>query len=130
MKSKQSGAMLLEVLVSILIFSFGILGLVGLQVVATQNSAGAEYRTLASTLASDLVSQMWLKKTSDPSSANLSADITNWNTKVLASGLPNVTANVLRGADAVTTITITWKPPSKSSTEAANRYVTRVAVTN
>lgn len=126
--TQQSGLMLIEVLVSILIFSIGILGMVGLQVTATQNSANAEYRTMASGLANDLVSQMWLRKTSNPANANLANDITAWKNRVTASKLPNAGATVVRAGDGVTTITVTYRPPSKKSTENTNQYVTQLII--
>jgi type IV pilus assembly protein PilV len=125
-KGTQTGMMLVEVMVSILIFSVGILGLVGLQTVATQNAASAEYRTIAATLANDMVAQMWIKKTANPTSSNISGDITTWKTKVTNSTLPNANASVTR-TNGVTTVTVTWKPPSKKSTDT-NQYVTQVSI--
>jgi len=56
---QQHGFMLLEVLVAILIFAVGILGLVGLQANAVQQSGMAKYRADASLLANELIGQMW-----------------------------------------------------------------------
>jgi len=125
---QQSGLMLIEVLVSILIFSIGILGMVGLQVAATQNSANAEYRTIASSLANDIVSQMWLRKTANPANAGLANDITSWKNRVTASSLPNANATVVRAVDGITTITVTYKPPSKKTTDNTNQYVTQIII--
>jgi type IV pilus assembly protein PilV len=125
----QAGLMLIEVLISILIFSIGILGMVGLQTIATQNAANSEFRTIASTLANDIVSQMWIKKTANPSDANLSGDITIWKAKVSASTLPNASGTVTL-TNSITTVTVTWKPPSKKSTENTNQYVTQVSIPN
>lgn len=126
-KKLQSGMMLVEVMVSILIFSIGILGLVGLQTVATQNATSAEDRTIAATLANDMVAQMWIKKTANPSSSNISGDITTWQTKVTGSSLPNAAGTVTR-TNGITSVTITWKAPSKKSTDNTNQYVTQVAI--
>jgi len=60
---RQRGSTLLEVLVSVLIFSFGILGLVAMQVRATQYSVDAEDRNRAALLADDLAAQMRLART-------------------------------------------------------------------
>lgn len=122
--NKQGGAMLIEVLLSILIFSFGILGLVGLQVVATQNSVSAENRTAAALLANDLIAQMWLRK-----KTNLDADeITVWQSRIKASGLGNASGAVATDADGVATITVQWKPPYEKSAASDHRYVTKVAI--
>jgi len=134
MKKNQSGVLLIEVLFSILIFSFGILGLVGLQAVASQNSVSAEDRNTASTLANDLISQMYIRKTSrlalDADSlmganpTGLSADIGVWQTRVTNSGLTNATGAVTVN-NGITTITITWRAPSKTTN---NRYVTQIVI--
>jgi type IV pilus assembly protein PilV len=55
----QTGAYLLEALVGILIFSFGILGIVGLQAQAIRFTNDAEYRAEAVYLANSLISEMW-----------------------------------------------------------------------
>lgn len=121
----QAGLLLIEVLLSILIFSFGILGLVALQAVSTQNSANAEYRSIAANLVSDIVSQTWIRKTTNIADANLSADIAAWEKKVAASGLPNGLGSVVE-AGTVLTVTVQWKPPSKKSTDNVNQYQTQI----
>ncbi|HSH71739.1 MAG TPA: prepilin-type N-terminal cleavage/methylation domain-containing protein [Methylophilaceae bacterium] len=130
-KNKQQGVLLIEVLFSILIFSFGILGLVGLQAVASQNSTNAEDRTIASTLANDIVSQMWLRKTQDTSgtasAAAFGADIVAWQTRVAGSGLSNATGTVTTAAG-ITTVTVTWRAPSKKAADSNNRYETQLAL--
>src|SRR3984893_9250144 len=55
----QSGAFLLEALIGILIFSLGVLGIVGLQARAIRFTNDAEFRAEAMYLASSLISQMW-----------------------------------------------------------------------
>ncbi len=60
----QQGAFLLEALIGILIFSLGILGIVGLQAQAMRFTNDAEYRAEAVYLANSLISQMWADKQS------------------------------------------------------------------
>jgi type IV pilus assembly protein PilV len=55
----QQGGFLLEALVAILIFSFGVLGLVGLQASAVEFTNDAQYRSEAAYLANTLIAQMW-----------------------------------------------------------------------
>lgn len=55
----QAGSFLLEALIGILIFSFGILGIVGLQAQSLRHTGESEYRAEAVYLANSLVSQMW-----------------------------------------------------------------------
>lgn len=126
-KKNNSGMVLLEALISILIFAFGVLGLVGMQAVATQNSVSAQDRAVASILANDMVAQMWLKKSSTITEAAISPDIATWKLKVENSILSNATGSVT-DVNGVATITVTWKAPSKSSAENVNRYETIVDV--
>jgi len=65
---------LLEVLVAILIFSFGILGLVGLQANMINEQSAAKYRSDAGYLAGELTGLIW-------------ADVTNIGSYAVASGL-------------------------------------------
>ncbi|MFO1318169.1 MAG: type IV pilus modification protein PilV [Burkholderiales bacterium] len=55
----QSGVMLLEALIAILIFSLGILALIGLQAQSIRNSSEAKYRADASFLANQVIGFMW-----------------------------------------------------------------------
>ena len=66
----QSGVMLIEALIAMLIFSVGVLGLIGLQSTATKASGEARYRSEAALLANELIGRMWA---SDRNAANLQA---------------------------------------------------------
>jgi type IV pilus assembly protein PilV len=55
----QDGVVLLEALIAILIFSIGILAIVGLQGAAVKTAADARYRSDAAFLAGELASQIW-----------------------------------------------------------------------
>ena len=55
----QSGAYLLEALIGILIFSLGILGIVGLQAMSLRNTSDASLRAEAVFAANQLIGQMW-----------------------------------------------------------------------
>lgn len=59
----QAGGFLLEALIGVLIFSFGILGIVGLQAASLRHTGESEYRAEAMYYANSLISQMW---TDDP----------------------------------------------------------------
>ena len=56
----QQGMFLIEALLGILIFSMGILALVGLQAAAISAQSDARYRTEAATLADRLMSHIWV----------------------------------------------------------------------
>ena len=56
---RQSGSYLLEALIAILIFSFGILGLIGLLGSSIRITNDARYRTEAANLAGAMIADMW-----------------------------------------------------------------------
>jgi len=126
--TNQSGMLLIEVLISLLIFSFAILGLVGLQVTATKNSYSAEDRVRAALMANEIVSTMWLQKTLSLPTATVTAWTTRLQTPSV-SGLPNATGTISApDANGVVTITITWQEPTRASTAPASQYLTQVAM--
>jgi len=57
---QQAGVVLIEALLGILIFSIGILALIGMQSVAVKNTSDARYRTEAAFLANGIISQIRL----------------------------------------------------------------------
>ena len=67
---RQRGVMLIEALIAILIFSIGILGIIGLQASAVQQSTDAKNRAEAAYLADQLMGAMW---TDNRTVANLQA---------------------------------------------------------
>lgn len=145
--NKQGGMMLLEGLIAILVFSLGILALVGMQAVAVNQVSDAKYRSDASLLAEKLLGTMWMKLdrrlTPEEAAAELkekfdtvtgtSADLTSWKAAV-AAALPGVTATVnqptvdvtsLGGtADGTVIVTIFWLAPGDESLASKHKYVT------
>jgi type IV pilus assembly protein PilV len=71
LKDKQRGSFVLEALISILLFSIGILAIVGLQAASIANAASAKDRTVASLLANQIIGQMWV---ADKTNATLAAN--------------------------------------------------------
>lgn len=59
---RQAGNSLLEALVAILIFSLGLIGLLGLQSASIKNSIDAKYRSDASYLSNQIIGQMWVDR--------------------------------------------------------------------
>ena len=58
-KSKQKGMVLLEALIAVVIFSMGILALVGLQAAMVQNTTSSKVRADASYIAQQRIGLMW-----------------------------------------------------------------------
>lgn len=132
-RKPQSGMTLIEVLVSILIFSFGILGMVGLLARATQFSVDAEDRNRASLLANEIASAMW---TAGSVNSVPEADLKAWAARVgnpQAGGLINGTSEISfegTGSGTVATIEVRWRHPGRKAGDqgSTNRYVTQVVV--
>jgi len=118
--------MLLEALVGILIFSIGILGLMGLQAVSIKNTTEARYRSEAGFLANQIVGRMWTDRNQLASYALVAgtvcdpADTTpspllEWVCQVERS-LPGVTAAANRPtidvATDTVTVTVRWQMPN------------------
>ena len=125
---RQRGVALLEVMVSILLFSIGLLGLLGLQARAISMSVDAEDRNRAALFANEIASSMWL---SNSSVVDVDAGSPSWKDRVkdatasgLSKGLVTVTAVTPRSAD----IQITWKAPQRDDSEQDSRLVTRVTL--
>ncbi|MDA8383917.1 MAG: type IV pilus modification protein PilV [Betaproteobacteria bacterium] len=57
--SRHSGFTLIEVMVALVIFSFGLLGLVGLQGAMIKNATDAKYRSDAADLTDQIVGTIW-----------------------------------------------------------------------
>jgi type IV pilus assembly protein PilV len=62
-RHSQSGIMLLEVLIGMLLFLIGIVGVVGLQAASAKYTTDAKYRTEATYLANSIIGRMWADTT-------------------------------------------------------------------
>ena len=112
-RSHQGGFMLLEALIAILIFSIGILALVGMQSAAARYSTDAQFRTVAGYLVNQCLGQIWsadrttLSKVC-PDTVDLPA-LPKGNTRTAT-----VTGSNAAGYTA--TVTVTWQLPGDSAT--------------
>ncbi len=64
---QQRGMMLIEALMAILIFSLGILGMVGVNALAVASQSDAQYRTDANKFATQIINQIWVSVPRVPS---------------------------------------------------------------
>jgi type IV pilus assembly protein PilV len=95
MKS-QKGVLLLEAMIAILLFSVGVLAVVGLQANAIKNVAQSKYRSDASNMADQILGQMWANRNNIATyayagSGSVPNPISAWVTQVQGA-LPNATA--------------------------------------
>ncbi|HEY5799725.1 MAG TPA: hypothetical protein VIT92_05865 [Burkholderiaceae bacterium] len=97
----QSGMMLIEGMLSILIFSFGLLAIVGLQAANVRNTTEAKYRIDASFLANQTIGTLWGDRANLASHEVTSETVTT---------LPNGTRSIDVNGNTVT-VTVTWRYP-------------------
>lgn len=114
--SAQQGAVLLEAMIAILIFSMGVLAVVGLQAAMIKNTADSKYRADASYIAQQRIGQMW----SDPD--NL-ASYVEANTDISAL-LPGGTRTTTQSGVQFT-VTVTWQQPG----EVQHNFTTTAVIT-
>lgn len=110
----QRGSVLLESLIAILIFSFGILGLVGLQAASIKNTTQAKERIDASLVANQRIAEMWVDRANLAGYAETDTDVAN------TAKLPSGKRTTVIAGDQVT-ITVNWQMPGDST---VNQFVT------
>jgi type IV pilus assembly protein PilV len=114
----QRGVMLIEALVAILIFSVGVLAIVGLQAAMIKNTAESKYRSEASYIAQKRIGEMW----ADP--ANL-ASYLETDTDISAL-LPGGKRSVTQPVAGQFTVTVTWLQPGPNETTHNFTTTTRI----
>ena len=122
---RRRGVSMIEVLVVLVLFSFGLLGLVGLQARATQITVNVDDSNVAALLANELAATMWNNQSNDLDAAIVEA----WQARVadpVNGGLPNGEGVVELDGN-VARITISWSPPGMAD-GASYRYVTEVLI--
>lgn len=137
-RPRESGMSLIEVLISILLFSFGVLALVGLQASTISYSRDAKYRADAAFLSEQIIGVMWADTRGNLASyshnpdgtrcsfsggASSNAKVTSWVGAATTPGtvlgtLPGTASSNLQiivGAGNKVTVTVCWKSPQDAS---------------
>ena len=133
-RAAQGGIIIIEVLLAVLIFSFGILGVLMLQANAIKMNADAKLRSDASYLAGQIISQMWIDRANladyvhnavgidcnFTGSAGSSAHVTSWvgtaaKVGTVLGSLPNARSQIIveTGTNMVT-VTVCWRSPQET----------------
>jgi len=121
---RQHGSYLLEALIAILIFSFGILGLIGLLGSSIRVTNDARYRSEASNLAGAMIADMWTMTAAkmDTEFGSGGAKLTAWQAKA-ASLLPSsatypptvdLTQAGLSPESRTVVVTVFWQMPGET----------------
>lgn len=116
-QSAQQGVILIEVMVAILIFSIGVLALVGLQASMIKNTAEAKYRSEASYIAQSRIGRIWADAANAATYVEANTNISNL--------LPSGTRTVTQPTTGQFTVTVTWQAPG----ETAHNFTTTARVT-
>lgn len=124
MRGAQEGVMLLEALVAILIFSIGVVAVMGMQAVSIEQVTQAKYRMDASYLANQIIGKMWTDQPNLATYASAgSTGRTAWDATV-ASTLPSGTGTIVVN-NTLVTVTVNWRMPNESVTR---KYLTQVNI--
>ena len=137
MKRSLAGYVLLEALVGLLIFSLGLLGMIGFQATATRISTDSRFRTEAAMLADELIAKMAMSDVSkvETEFATSGTKYKDWlNNRVIGgSHLPNPVVTVIFSTantklTLLASVTIEWDLPDVSDSakkrEVHGRYAT------
>jgi type IV pilus assembly protein PilV len=124
MKNRQSGVSLIEVMVAMTIFSFGILGMLGMHARAISTLSDLRYRTDAALLTDSLINDIWVNRANIASYAYAGSGtapvIQPWLSQVAAT-LPNGLGTVTVNGSAVQ-VTVTWQPPAAAAAGVTHRH--------
>ena len=114
----QGGSTLIEVLISVLLFSLGVIGLLRALGLAMRSSGDIEFRSVAATMADERIGRMWVDRT------NLAAYV-EANTAVpqLPSGTRTTTV-----AGNVVTVQMGWRAPGAAA--ASNHSISATIAGN
>lgn len=146
--TQQSGVILIEVLVAILIFALGILGIIGLYAVTAKTSVDAAIRADAAQLADDVIALMQVSdfKTLSVDFVSPGTKTTDFKTGRVDPLLPSaeftvVIANVdtvaavssvaaSGGSGKLVTVTAKWLTPGRDGTSVKSQHISRTAIAN
>lgn len=109
LKSSQEGIVLLEAMIAILIFSFAILGIVGLQAAMIKNISESKFRAEAAHIAQQTIGQMWADPANLAASGVAATIFSNSN----VANLPSGTLTVAPTAPNQYRVTVTWQQPGE-----------------
>lgn len=133
MLKRQQGTVLLEALVSVAIFAFGFLALMGMQAASVKQTSQAKYRNDASLLANQIIAQVMVDQANvalyDDATAGSPARET-WIAQVEGE-LPNGTGSIVYvdtpANPRLLTVTVGWRGPDEAA-GSDHRYVASVNV--
>lgn len=144
-QSRQRGMTLIEVLVTVIIISVGLLGVAALQLTSLRNNYDAYVRSQAAVLAGDILDRMRANRDDAMSSPNpyaaaavvtsrhtatttvVDRDVTDWDT-TLRTQLPNGEGSVTQNADGTVTVVVQWSERDNLPATPFTTFTTNSAI--
>jgi type IV pilus assembly protein PilV len=115
---REQGVMMIEVLIGILIFSIGILAMLGMQTLAMRASIDSKYRAEAGFLANEIVGVMWGDPANLTSYDTASCGATNrcaiWLARV-QNTLPGGIAPTITVTNRQVQVVVQWQGPGQGT---------------
>lgn len=108
-RSSQQGVVLVEAMLAIVIFSIGVLAVVGLQAAMIKNADESKYRAEASYIAQKRIGEMWADPANIASYVETDTSITNL--------LPGGKRSVVQTVAGQYQVTVKWTRPGAGATE-------------
>jgi type IV pilus assembly protein PilV len=128
--SAQQGIVLVEAMVAVLLFSVGVLAVVGLQASMVNNTTDAKFRADAAYIAQQNIGTMWGDQ------ANISSRL--GTTSIASNVLPAGKLNIAQSGSQIT-VTVGWTAPDESAASGtstapcflpvAHCYITTASIT-
>jgi type IV pilus assembly protein PilV len=115
----QQGVVLIEAMIAILIFSVGVLGIVGMQAAMVKNTSDSKYRADAAYIAQQNIGLIWTNPAIQADPSTIPSDISGL--------LPSGTLSVTRAGDQFT-ITVRWQQPGEAEQHNFTTIATIVGV--
>lgn len=135
---RDHGFTLIEVLIAVVVMSFGLLGLAALQMTSLKNNHSAHHRAQATLFAEDIADRMRANRSgalageynlapgeTPPSGSSVAAsDLTSWRA-ALAARLPSGSGSLtLDGGTNIVTITVTWDDGRGTDGDSSQQWLT------
>ena len=128
---RQSGLSLIEVLITVVLVSIGLLGLAGLQLTSVRNSSSSNERFIATTLAQDILERMRANRAratgpgrvynlamgADPAVGGVEGDDLDAWIAAIEAALPSGQGAVAVDDDSVATVTLEWTDASDNNAD-------------
>jgi type IV pilus assembly protein PilV len=128
----SKGFSMIEVLVAMTLFSFGILGMLGMHARAISDFSDIKYRTDAALLTDSLLNDIWVNRANVANYAYAGAGtlplIQPWLNQVRAT-LPNGNATIAVNGNTVQVV-LTWQPPNAAANNQTHRHVEIATIQN